>query len=178
MTDFTLPPPDATGAPSPGGPAGKSRKKETSPTDQPSSPQDRTEISELLGKKIRWARTDRAVNKTLHQMQSIGHEDHPFPEKLARMTGVFDQAVMPLTLKGDDRALSHLRNGAGEILEKLVNEEISRIKEAPNLSGSEKLLQLQQMQQQVEEVPWLAEGFKSSIRVDLAFAQADLRFQR
>jgi len=85
--------------------------------------------------------------------------------------------MLPWVKKGDDRVLSKMRIIAGSAVERIVKSEVGIISKSGQLPKDEKLTAMEALESQVKALGWLAEGFKSSIMVDMAFAKADVKSQ-
>lgn len=125
----------------------------------------------------KWAKGDAAVTAVEAELRKIASSTSKWGLKIELMTEALNEAAGPWNLAGDDRVLSMMRNSAGEIAEGIIKDEAERIK---GLSNDEMPLEdkdsaLSALSNSVEEISWLAEGFKASIKCEIAFARADLK---
>lgn len=125
----------------------------------------------------KWKEGDEAVEKLAGIFSKIAKSGKNYEEKIAEMSRELEKAAKPWDMKGDDRVLSMMTTKAGTAIEEIVNSEIDNIiKDAGSFEG--KLARFKKLEAEIDKIPWLARGFKSSLRVDIALALTDLRMKR
>jgi hypothetical protein len=120
----------------------------------------------------KWAEGDAAARELEEELARRADARGTFSEKIERMTGALQAAMGPWNMKGDDRVLSLMRIAAGAVTEELALDEIARLKRT---GGDEAAKGLEALAREIGKISWLADGFKSSIKVAISFATADLR---
>lgn len=126
------------------------------------------------GRQAQWARGDLAVAALAKKLSRIKRARGDFSKMLAAVRSVLDAASPPWNRVGDDRVLSKMRNEAGAAAQALAKMEIERLVARPGRIEDKGRL-LEALRDQINAQEWLAEGFKASIRLDIAFALADLK---
>lgn len=129
------------------------------------------------GKIDKFEEGDKAAEKFENDIIKISDSKAKLPEKIERMTLALRKAVKPWDLKADDRVISPMGISAGAELEDIVVQEIDSIQNGAGDFEKKKAL-LVALQDEMIVIPWLAEGFKSSIKVKIAFAIADLKLNQ
>lgn len=81
-----------------------------------------------------------------------------FSKKIDQLCDLFQTEAMPYNYSGNDRILSKMQNEVNSIIERLVEIELQ------NLTKQE----LTMLENDIENIPFLKEGFKSSIRLKIA----------
>ena len=132
---------------------------------------------DLKGKVDKFEEGDRAAEAFEREVIKISDSKAKFPEKIEKMTMALWKAVKPWDLKADDRVISLMGISAGAEIEDMVVQEIDSIQSGAGDFEKKKAL-LIALQDEMIVIPWLAEGFKSSIKVKIAFAIADLKLNQ
>jgi hypothetical protein len=101
---------------------------------------------------------DEAVKKLAAEFKEIINLKSTVKDRIDKMTSALQAAVLPWNIKGDDRVLGEMTIEAGAALEQMVDNELSNVKILKTLKSD------------VDNIPWLADGFKSSIKVKIAIA--------
>lgn len=91
-----------------------------------------------------------------------------YKEKIEQADKAYRKAVEPWTKKGDERVLDSMRIAAGSAIDDIVEAEIGRGLDEEKLKA---------LREDVIKISWLAEGFKSSIRLKIAFRIADVKMK-
>lgn len=116
---------------------------------------------------------NRYVQSAIDKIHSIYGRKMRFIKK----ADVLQEAMYPyinrLTMKADDRALSVIRICFGETVEELCLQEARAIA-ASSCKRNNKVKEINALERCTSDIGMLADGFKSSIGVDLAFIKADI----
>lgn len=95
--------------------------------------------------------------------------------KIDGVTRALQKAATPWDRRADDRVLSMMGTEAGASVEKIFEREIRSILRRKD-SVEEKERKLAHLKSHLD-IPFLADGFKSSIGLKISFAQAHLRLK-
>lgn len=116
---------------------------------------------------------DLAVEKLTEEFEKIIISKRSFLEGITKIDETLQKAAWSWNLKGDDRVLSMMRIQAGTAAEDIAKYEISKIAGSSE-SYEQKKEKLENLRRKINNIPWLAKGFKSSIGLDISFSIAQL----
>lgn len=114
---------------------------------------------------------DAGVQAGLDRMHAVYREAGALRDKVVKLEQICTETGHPYGMRADDRATSILRNGYGEVVDKLVLDEAAAIRESAR-PREQKLAALDELQQYAAGLPGLARGVASSIAMELAFVKA------
>jgi len=131
----------------------------------------------------KWEEGDKAVENLTGIFDKIAKSKKNYGEKITEISKELEKAANPWNLKGDDRVLSMMNNEACAAAEEIIELEIANIIKSPGGDESSenfesKEARLNKIRAEIEGISWLAEGFKSSLRVDIAFALSELKTKK
>ena len=121
------------------------------------------------------AEGDLAVKTFADYLKIVAASSENFETKIKIISETLVKAMEPWNLKGDDRVLSMMNGSAGECAEKLAHMEMTRITGNKKVKAAGRIAALDALDKSVSSIQWLAKGFKSSIKCDIAFAKSDVR---
>lgn len=124
----------------------------------------------------RWeiaADRDAGVQAGLDRMHAVYPEAGTLPEKVGKLEQIYTEAGHPFGMRADDRATSILRNGCGEVVERMVLDEAAAIRESAR-PREQKLAAIDELRRYVAGLSLLTSGFASSLDLDLAFVKVDI----
>jgi len=117
-----------------------------------------------------FVRGDKAAEKLEKDLIKITDSKKKFFDKISKMGETFYKATKEWNTLKDDRVLSMMVISAGAEVEDLVEQEIDSILEEKDPLEKEK--KLSDLLYEINVIPWLAEGFKVSIRIKIASARS------
>jgi len=119
---------------------------------------------------------NKAVEALEKEFDGIVKQKSAFKDKINLMSDAFQKAIGPWNLAGDDRVLSAMRIAAGSAVEEIVQVDVQAVSSEGKLAPKDRIERLKSIRVEVETIPWLADGFKSSLKAEIAFAITDLQF--
>lgn len=119
---------------------------------------------------------DQAVEAFEKELEGIVGMMSDMKDKIKRMSDAFQKAIEPWSKAGDDRVLSAMRIAASSSVENVVRAEVHDLTGNQKLASNEKMDRLKAVRVEVEGISWLADGFKSSLKAEIAFAITDIKF--
>ena len=122
----------------------------------------------------KFAEGDKAIEQLKKEFKAIVLSSKTFQEKVETMTEAFQKAAPEWNLKGDDRVLSMMSIEAGSSIDEIADAEIKIIEDSQD-SIEEKRAKLESLKKEIDKIPWLAEGFKSSLNVKITFSSAGIK---
>ena len=105
---------------------------------------------------------DKAAEKFEREVIKISDSKVKLDGKIERMTLALHNATQPWDKKGDDRVISLMKISAGAEIEDIVVQEIEVIHFGKG-TIEDKRAKLIRLQDEMIVIPWLPEGFKSSM---------------
>jgi len=117
---------------------------------------------------------DKAAERFEKALIKISDSKAKLGVKIDKMTELLKSSTKTWEAKGDERVLGLMGISIGAEVEDIVVQEIDAIQLGEENSAQKKAL-LVALLNEIMSIHWLAEGFKSSIKVKVAFAIADLK---
>jgi hypothetical protein len=116
----------------------------------------------------KWIEGDRAAGELIKKVNILVNSKETAEEKIKKLGIELEEACIPWNLKGDDRVLSKMNQAADEAFEKVILDEIVTISATDAFLKKKRLAELLKL---VDKSFWLADGFKVSLRLAIAFAK-------
>ena len=111
---------------------------------------------------------DRACGELQKKINLILKSGETVEVKIVQLGVELEKACGPWNLSGDDRVLSKMNQSADEAFEKIILSEIENISSLEVFLKKKRLVELLKL---VDKSFWLADGFKVSLRLAIAFAK-------
>lgn len=122
-------------------------------------------IEEYFERVKRFSAGDTAVEKFEKEIGQVCNLKIKLEEKISKIDEILREAIGPWSLKGDDRVLSMIKNSTSDFISRIVRAEILAAKSEEELENIKKI---------VDGISWLAERFKSGLRVYLSFRKFEI----
>lgn len=103
------------------------------------------------------------------RLNEIIHSDASFEEMLVDISKVYEESTKPWILSGDDGVLSRMRNISSSFLETAVRAELKSLS-----NDMKNVIRMDAIEGIIHGIGWLPDGFRSSLKADIAFARANL----
>ncbi|MEK6959043.1 MAG: hypothetical protein AABW59_03305 [archaeon] len=115
-----------------------------------------------------------ALRKLERDVMKITNSKKKFAQKLEMIAEELKDSMIPFDRKGEDHVLGEMRIFAGQAAETAASDETEAIICSSN-TYDQKNKMLDDIVDAVDSNKWIAEGFRTAVRMDVIFRKAEMR---